>query len=151
MAKTRIIAALAAAVCAFGSMGINASAATESDVMKTLRNAGWSSWMIEIVTNTIAGGEYSSEDYDQMVAEASTYNEAVERKIWEIYFPGVPFPERATGTTETTKPAENTAQGTTPKPPKPFSQMTTKEQTAFLESLSDADKREVFASLSSEE
>lgn len=151
MAKIRIIAALASTVCAFGSMGISASAATQSDVLNTLKGAGWSDWMIQITANELASGDYTSEQYDKIIENASGYSEEVERQIWNLYYPDVPFPEKTGSTTETTKPAQNTTSGSSNSGNKAFSEMTFEEQSVFLESMSDSEKRAFFQSLSAKE
>lgn len=154
MAKTRIIAAIAASVCAFGCMGMSASAATQSDVLNALRNAGWSDWMIQITSNELAGGGYTPEQYDEMVKNASGYSKEVERQIWSMYYPDIPFPESGSGTESSTEATGSSGKGESaaaPKPPKAFASMTFEEQSMFLDSLSEAEKKAFFASLSAKD
>lgn len=145
MRKIRVVffvLAAAAAVCMLPSMSV--SAATEADVINAVKANGWPDWMVQTVSNSISGGGFTSEQYDQMISQIGAYDAEIEKQLAEQL--GVTLPEKEE------KPAENiTSGGGSTSGGTSFSDMTLEEKKAYLESMTEAEKQAFLSTLSPED
>lgn len=144
MRKIRVVflvLAAAAAVCMLPSMSV--SAATEADVINAVKANGWPDWMVQTVSNSISGGGFTSEQYDQMISQIGAYDAEIEKQLAEQL--GVNLPEKEE------KPTENITSGSTGNSSTGFSDMTLEEKKAYLESMTEAEKQAFLSTLSPED
>lgn len=147
MRKIRVISsvsAVIAAACMLSSM--SASAATEADVINAVRANGWPDWMVQTVSNSIAGGSFTSEQYDQMIAQIGAYDAEIEKQLAEQL--GVTLPEKEEAPTGNTSGSTSESTGNSGTG---FSDMTLEEKKAYLESMTEAEKQAFLSSLSAED
>lgn len=146
-----LVLASLAALCMIPSM--NASAATESDVINAVENAGWPDWMVQTVANSIAGGGFTSEQYDQMISQVTEYNASIEKQIAEMW--GIEIPEKETPTESTSGSTQGGAVSSgnsgASTGGSSFADMTLEEKEEYINSMTEAEKQEFLAGLSAEE
>lgn len=145
MRKIRVVffvLAAAAAVCMLPSMSV--SAATEADVINAVKANGWPDWMVQTVSNSISGGGFTSEQYDQMISQIGAYDAAIEKQLAEQL--GVTLPEKEEKPTENITSGGGSTSGSTG-----FSDMTLEEKKAYLESMTEAEKQAFLSTLSPED
>ncbi|MBQ8725447.1 MAG: hypothetical protein IJY74_07255 [Oscillospiraceae bacterium] len=146
-----VLASLAA-LCMLPVM--NASAATEADVINAVENAGWPDWMVQTVANSIAGGGFTSEQYDEMIGQVTEYDASIEKQIAEMW--GIEIPEKETPTESTSGSTQGGAvssgnSGASNGSGSGFADMTLEEKEEYISSMTEAEKQEFLANLSAEE
>ncbi len=126
-----------------------ASAATEQDVINAARANGWPESTIQNISNSISGGEYSSEDYDKMVAQMIQYDKQLEEEILKAL--GIAASDNEQQEEENNSSGSGSSNEEDRKTDKAFVDMTLDEKKAYINSMTESERQAFLNSLTTEE
>lgn len=147
--KKKLLVSATALLC-MGTCAVSVSASTQDDVIEAARRAGFPESLVQQGYNYINGTDYSSDEYDLMIAAINEYSQKTDEEIANILeMNGVEVPveykttEKAPAeTAQENKPAENT-----PEEKVNYSDLSDAEKKEYIENMPQAEKNEIIKNL----